>query len=154
MGIASLSMLLVGMNAILHMLVRAWERADLSAKAYLGAALVYLPILFLLIKQLGIFGAALSLFLYSATELFLLLLFTKSLTSDTYFGLADPHPKPTFTHSGSSGAGNDFAATATCLAAPMEAIDIRRGLSAFQLGVCVVHRLFPGRAAVYSENAP
>jgi O-antigen/teichoic acid export membrane protein len=79
MGIASLSMLLVGMNAIFHILVRAWERADLSAKAYLGAALVYLPILFLLIKRLGILGAALSLFLYSATELFLLLLFTKGL---------------------------------------------------------------------------
>jgi len=79
MGIASLSMLLVGMNAILHILVRAWERADLSAKAYLGAALVYLPILFLLIKRLGILGAALCSFLYAATELLLLLIFTKSL---------------------------------------------------------------------------
>jgi O-antigen/teichoic acid export membrane protein len=79
MGIASLSMLLVGMNAIFHILVRAWERADLSAKAYLGAALAYLPILFLLIKQLGILGAALCSFLYAATELFLLLIFTKSL---------------------------------------------------------------------------
>ncbi len=79
MGIASLSMLLAGMNAILHIVVRAWERADLSAKAYLGAAMVYLPMLYLLVKRLGIFGAALCSFLYAVTELFLLIFFTKGL---------------------------------------------------------------------------
>ena len=79
MSLASLSMLLAGMNAILHIAVRAWERADLSAKAYLGAALIYIPMLYLLVKQVGIAGAALCSFLYAATELFLLLVFIRGL---------------------------------------------------------------------------
>lgn len=79
MSLASLSMLLAGMNAILHIAVRAWERADLSAKAYLGAALIYIPMLYLLVKQVGIPGAALCSFLYAATELFLLLIFIRGL---------------------------------------------------------------------------
>ncbi len=79
MGLASLSMLPVGMSAILHIVVRAWGRSDLSAKAYLGAALVYVPMLYLLLKRLGILGAGLCLLLYAAMELFLLLIFIRGL---------------------------------------------------------------------------
>ena len=79
MGLASLSMLLMGMSAILHVVVGAWGRSDLSARAYLGAALVYVPMLYLLVKRLGILGAGLCLLLYAAMELFLLLIFTRGL---------------------------------------------------------------------------
>jgi O-antigen/teichoic acid export membrane protein len=77
--LTSVYSLISGFSGIFHALLRAWERADLSTKVYLFTTLGYLPLLYLLIRWLGISGGALALVLFSVIELFLVLRFVQKI---------------------------------------------------------------------------
>jgi O-antigen/teichoic acid export membrane protein len=77
--LASVYSLISGFSNIFHALLRAWERPDLSTKAYLFATLGYLPLLYVFIRWLGISGGALALVLFSVIELLLILRFVKKI---------------------------------------------------------------------------
>jgi len=77
--LASVYSLISGFSNIFHALLRAWERPDLSTKAYLFATLGYLPLLYVFIRWLGISGGALALVLFSVIELLLILIFVKKI---------------------------------------------------------------------------
>ena len=77
--LASVYSLISGFSNIFHALLRAWERPDLSTKAYLFATLGYLPLLYVFIRWLGISGGALALVLFSVIELFLILRFVQEI---------------------------------------------------------------------------
>lgn len=79
--LASIAMLITGLNGIHHIFLRAWGRADLSAKVYIGNAIGYIPILYLFIRWLGISGAGLGLVMYSVIETFLVLIIIKKLVN-------------------------------------------------------------------------
>jgi len=77
--LTSVYSLISGFSGIFHALLRAWERAALSTKVYLFATLGYLPLLYVLIRWLGISGGALALVLFSVIELLLLLRFVQKI---------------------------------------------------------------------------
>lgn len=79
--LASLSMLLAGINGIYHTLLGGWRRPDLRGKVYIGNSIGYVPLLYLFIRGLGISGAGLALVLGAITEMFLLLIFVKRLVN-------------------------------------------------------------------------
>jgi O-antigen/teichoic acid export membrane protein len=77
--LTSVYSLISGFSSIFHVLLRAWERADLSTKVYLFATLGYLPLLYVFIRWLGISGGALALVLFSVIELLLMLIFVQKI---------------------------------------------------------------------------
>jgi O-antigen/teichoic acid export membrane protein len=77
--LASVYSLISGFSNIFHALLRAWERPDLSTKVYLFTTLGYLPLLYVLIRWLGISGGALALVVFSVIELFLILRFVQKI---------------------------------------------------------------------------
>jgi O-antigen/teichoic acid export membrane protein len=77
--LASVYSLISGFSGIFHVLLRAWERPDLSTKVYLFTTLGYLPLLYVFIRWLGISGGALALVLFSVIELFLVLRFVQKI---------------------------------------------------------------------------
>ncbi len=79
--LASMAMLLVGTNAIHHIFLRAWGRSDLDTAVYTGNAVAYIPVLYLLIRWLGISGAGWALLFCSIVEMFLILNFVKRLVN-------------------------------------------------------------------------
>ncbi len=77
--LVSMAMLLSGVSAIYHTSLRAWGRADLSSIAYIITGVMYIPLLYLLIRWSGISGAGLALVMYAVIEMFILLIFLRSL---------------------------------------------------------------------------
>ncbi len=75
--LASVYSLISGFSNILHSLLHAWERPDLSTKVHLLTTLGYLPLLYVFIRWLGISGGALALVAFSVIELFLILRFVQ-----------------------------------------------------------------------------
>jgi len=79
--LASIFVLLTGINSIHHIFLWAWGRSDLSTKVYIGNGIGYIPILYLLIRWLGISGAGLALVVYSIVETLLVLIFIRRLVN-------------------------------------------------------------------------
>ena len=76
MQIMAVAVLLNGMAAIPFSLIQATGKPDITAKFHLMEVVLYIPVLWLLIKKWGIIGAALAWLIRVAIDLFLLLYYS------------------------------------------------------------------------------